>query len=106
MCTNTLICRKNRITQDIVKDEIIELAESWVGPEGAALDPLIPIKLDEFDRIQLTGVLAICRESSFMAEAARRLFGVSEIKNPQSRLLNYLKCNGVSPQDIWNRYQK
>jgi transcriptional regulatory protein RtcR len=102
MCTNALIHKKNRITQDIVKDEITELAESWTGSGEAVPDPLIPPGLDEFDKIQLVGVLAICRKSSFMAEAARQLFGASEIKNPQSRLANYLKRYCISSRDIWS----
>jgi transcriptional regulatory protein RtcR len=101
MCTNTLICKKNRITEEIVKDEIAGLAESWAGPKDAAPDPLVPANLDEFDRIQLAGVLATCRESSFMAEAARRLFAASGIKNPQSRLSNYLRRYGIFSSDIW-----
>lgn len=101
MCTNALIYRKSRITQNIVEDEIKELAESWIGSREAVPNSLIPPELDEFDRIQLAGVLAICRQSSFMAEAARRLFGASAIKNPQSRLSNYLKRYGISSRDIW-----
>lgn len=60
--------------------------------------------LDLFDRLQLAAVIDICRQSSSMAEAGRRLFSESRNQrravNDSDRLRKYLKKFGVSWQDI------
>ena len=54
---------------------------------------------DLFDRLQLTSVVKICRESRSLSDAGRRLFGVSREKkastNDADRLRKYLARFGL-----------
>jgi transcriptional regulatory protein RtcR len=55
--------------------------------------------LDEFDRMQLESVVRVCRSCTSLAEAGRRLFGVSRQKrsvvNDSDRLKKYLQRFGL-----------
>jgi transcriptional regulatory protein RtcR len=51
--------------------------------------------LDEFDRVQLAGVIRVCREYGSLAEAGRRLYAKSRLRkqggqNDTDRLKKYL----------------
>jgi transcriptional regulatory protein RtcR len=90
-----------RITQDVAREEIGRLRSGW-KPRSAtgALAALLPkADLDEFDRLQLEAVITVCRESSTLAEAGRRLFAVSRHKrsvlNDSDRLKKYLQRFGL-----------
>jgi transcriptional regulatory protein RtcR len=58
-------------------------------------------KLDLIDRIQLSGVIQVCRECRFAAEAARKLFAASrdEKTNDSDRITKYLKQFGLHFSD-------
>lgn len=60
--------------------------------------------LDEFDRIQLIGVLQVCKAAPSMAEAGRRLFAISRTQkqsnNDSDRVKKYLAKFGVKWKDI------
>jgi len=78
-----------RISEDIVEDEIVRLKEYWNDGLQNASDPRnIAIKLlgeegaselDLFDQYLLMGVSQVCKESKSMADAGRKLFGVSRL---------------------------
>ncbi len=98
-----------RITEEIVAAEIIRLKQAWSGFQLAPtptdlvsqiLSADAQLALDEFDRVQLNGVLAICRNSSSLAEAGRRLFNASRTQkassNDSHRLKQYLAKFGLS----------
>ena len=65
---------------------------------GVDLDVLLPAdaidRLDLFDRMQLEAVIRICRESSTLSDAGRRLFDRSRtqrsVVNDADRLRKYL----------------
>jgi len=93
-----------RITLDTAREEIERLRTGW-QPRGAdtALQALLSASqlaaLDEFDRLQLEAVVKVCRSSATLAEAGRRLFGVSRQKrsvvNDSDRLKKYLQRFGL-----------
>lgn len=101
-----------RITEDIVSGEIERLRFSWGGfYPGAAqrkdnladyLSPTTLQELDLFDRLQLSEVIAVCKNSRSLAEAGRQLFNVSRDKkssvNDSHRLKQYLQKFGLSFQ--------
>ncbi|MGR9052202.1 MAG: RNA repair transcriptional activator RtcR family protein, partial [Gammaproteobacteria bacterium] len=91
-----------RITEDIVADEIARLERNWLsaGDEKAVdVDDYLEAPIDLFERIQLIGVVDICRQSSSAAEAGRRLFDVSRRQkssvNDSHRLAQYLRKYGL-----------
>jgi transcriptional regulatory protein RtcR len=103
MCTLAMGARINSID---VSSEIERLRTSWYAAEGswaggemAKFEPILS-GLDEFDRIQLSGVLKLCGECASLAEAGRRLFAVSRQKkqgrqNDTDRLKKYLAKFGL-----------
>jgi transcriptional regulatory protein RtcR len=88
-----------RIGVDAVTDELERLKRSW---KRAAAQPLLEDvltteqieKLDLFDRLQLESVMKVCRDSRSLAEAGRKLYGVSRAQrsviNDSDRLKKYL----------------
>jgi transcriptional regulatory protein RtcR len=60
--------------------------------------------IDLFDRVQLAGVLRVCRESHSLSDAGRRLFAVSRQQkssvNDADRLRKYLARFGLSAADV------
>jgi transcriptional regulatory protein RtcR len=91
-----------RITVAQVEAEIVHLRRLWSGPRPATTPALVDVampsgnrtQLDEFDRIQLEGVLRICQTSRNLSEAGRRLFDRSRERktssNDADRLRKYL----------------
>lgn len=84
---------EGRIGIEQVEEEIARLRRSWYQVEGGSL-PEGMVELDLFDRTQLESVLAICRTSSSLSDAGRRLFAVSRQQKKQpndaDRLRKYL----------------
>ena len=72
------------------------------------LDQILSAKqiaqIDEFDRIQLEGVIEICRKSKSMADAGRRLFSVSreqrQSTNDSDRVKKYLAKFSLNWDDV------
>jgi transcriptional regulatory protein RtcR len=90
-----------RITVEEVKEEIERLRDQWKAPPRRGTNlPQNVGALDEFDRIQLEGVLQVCRRHPTMAEAGRELFAVSRLErstvNDSDRLKKYLARFGLS----------
>ncbi|WP_394373973.1 hypothetical protein [Acinetobacter gerneri] len=95
-----------------VDAEILRLKNIWAQDhsekKNSNLDEILSeeqlAKLDEFDRIQLEGVIQICRQSKSMADAGRRLFSVSRVErqstNDSDRVKKYLAKFGVKWDDL------
>ena len=95
---------KGRITEACVEAEIERLKEGWHRPcetggvQAPLLDEVLTPKqrtsLDPFDAVQLDYVLGVCRESTTLSDAGRKLFAVSRAKkaktNDADRLKKYL----------------
>lgn len=87
-----------RIDEAQVEEEITRLRQSWgVERQQTVLDALLGERveqLDLFDRLQLTAVIEVCRQSDSLSAAGRRLFGVSRqakaSANDADRLRKYL----------------
>ncbi|RYG91707.1 AAA family ATPase [Loktanella sp. IMCC34160] len=103
LCT---LAPRGRITQAMVAEEIAMLQSTWqessrdedmqlltdlIGPEA--------LGIDEFDRVQLAAVVRICRQSSSLSAAGRRLFAASRTmktsRNDADRLKKYLARFGL-----------
>ncbi|MCB9858436.1 MAG: sigma 54-interacting transcriptional regulator [Phycisphaerales bacterium] len=98
-----------RFTTEVVDREIDRLRMSWRmlttptdGPDASAIEALIGERLDdidEFDRVQLVHVVAVCRDSRSLSDAGRRLFGATrkrrKIANDADRLRKYLARFGL-----------
>lgn len=98
-----------RISKDLVEAEIQRLQWLWQPAEEDAagatgLDALLPADaaqtLDLFDRLQLEAVIRLCRESSTLSDAGRRLFDHSRTQrtviNDADRLRKYLMKFGLT----------
>jgi transcriptional regulatory protein RtcR len=87
-----------RIGEPLVREEIERLRAAWrpVSAEGleGVLSPQQIEALDLFDRLQLQSVLEVCRRSSSLADAGRKLFAATRSKrssvNDSDRLRKYL----------------
>ncbi len=91
-----------RITLEVVDDEIARLRRDWRRNDAAndlLADQLVDHPLDLFDRLQLSAVVGICRESGNAAEAGRKLFDVSRLGkasgNDSHRLIQFLAKFGL-----------
>lgn len=103
------MAQTGRITTDVVEREMDRLRASWrlLGPSSHAADASVIEALlgeriddiDEFDRVQLVHVVAVCRESRSLSDAGRRLFGATrkrrKIANDADRLRKYLARFGL-----------
>jgi len=103
-----------RITLPLVDAELARLRWLWqradAGPAAhdmdlaALLGPERDAALDLFDRLQLEGVLRVCRQSRSLSEAGRRLFQVSRtqrsVVNDADRLRKYLAKFGLQWEAI------
>jgi len=90
-----------RITEDLVKEEVVRMQGTVRTPRGAttgwvtrALGPERAATLDRFDRVQLEDVVAVCRDARSLSEAGRVLFAESRAGrtsvNDADRLRKYL----------------
>ncbi len=102
-----------RISVDVVEEEVERLCAAWQLPKaktsasfvGELLSDDTWESIDLFDRIQLEGVLKVCRESRSLSEAGRKLFHSSRDRkataNDADRLRKYLLRFGLD----WSRVQ-
>ena len=100
---------KGRITEACVEAEIERLKATWHRPGETAgmaaplLDEVLTSKqrasLDPFDAVQLDYVLSVCRQSTTLSDAGRKLFAFSRAKkaktNDADRLKKYLARFGL-----------
>ncbi len=97
-----------RITVELVEEEIARSAPESACPEephtgrpdlAALLGKNYRERFDEFDLVQFSRVVEICRESASAAEASRKLFAVSmkskSSSNSSDRLVKYLARFGL-----------
>jgi transcriptional regulatory protein RtcR len=101
-----------RISVAVVDEEIARLKKAWTSLQeedktDESVQGLIGKEawagLDLFDRIQLKGVLHVCRQSRTLSEAGRKLFSISrdqkKTTNDADRLRKYLARFGLD----WER---
>jgi transcriptional regulatory protein RtcR len=92
-----------RITREVLSGEVTRLRVAWSDardepdPDATLLALVGPKRLKEldlFDRVQLAGVVRVCRESATLSEAGRKLFAVTRenrrTANDADRLRKYL----------------
>lgn len=91
-----------RINDQVVQDEIERLNTRWTGSSAQKKESILGeilgeekvAGLDRFDKVQLSDVLKVCRESKNISEAGRILFAASRKKktrtNDSDRLRKYL----------------
>jgi transcriptional regulatory protein RtcR len=102
-----------RINVADVNDEVARLNQAWSGLDSSASSqsPLTEVlsddqiaALDLFDRAQLATVLGVCRQSSSLSEAGRKLFAVSRLAKAQpndaDRLRKYLASFSLAWSDV------
>lgn len=103
----------DRIGLDCVNEEIDRLRAAWSSASTidcfnpnieAIIDREMIENLDRFDRVQLEDVLAVCLNSSSLAEAGRALFAKSrtqkKIANDSDRLRKYLNGWGITWEKV------
>ena len=115
MTRMTTLADKQRITRDDVAAEIARLRRLWAGDadkgtgdESELLSELLGaesvVAMDKFERIQLAGVVRVCRQYRSQAEAGRALFAESrkKLKNPNDsdRLRKYLAKYNLTFSDL------
>lgn len=108
------LAQGGRISVDLVEEELHRLRASWealeAGPSDEELaqflDPNELSKLDLFDRLQLSNVVAVCKKSRTLSDAGRILFGASRSRkkttNDADRLRKYLQRFGIEWGQIQN----
>ena len=112
----SVMARSGRITRDVVDDEIQRLRSTWqtwqadhTKPHDAdLLSSLLSSdaiqQMDLFDQVQLSAVVEICRSSSSLSDAGRKLFAASRLKrakaNDADRLRKYLMKFGLDWADL------
>lgn len=100
-----------RISVELVDEEIERLKQQWQSIRGKdssslrELEGIVSIEdLDRFDQIALAEVVRVCRESSSLSAAGRKLFAVSRLSkakpNDADRLRKYLARFGLSWDQI------
>lgn len=108
LCT---LAPRGRITRAMVDHEIETLRLNWHHAEKdddmrLAQEVLGPIaeEIDPFDLVQFAAVIRVCRTSSSLSEAGRKLFAVSRSKrltqNDADRLRKYLAKFQLSWQKV------
>lgn len=109
------LCDGSLIEMSTVKQEIERLKQLWGHGSSTSehktqddmlsiLSPEMRLQLDEFDKIQLIGVLNICVPAKSMADAGRQLFAYSRTQkqsaNDSDRVKKYLARFGLTWADI------
>ncbi|HOO57152.1 MAG TPA: RNA repair transcriptional activator RtcR [bacterium] len=101
-----------RITLDDVDEEIENLMRSWREPAAISttselLDSILGDrleKIDPFDQAQLSYVVQVCKESSTLSDAGRKLYSISRNRkkntNDADRLRKYLARFDIDWKDI------
>ena len=103
-----------RISEGNVEEEIIRLKSHWSEGVQNANSPYAnsihllgeqqASQLDLFDQYLLSGVSQVCKDSKSMADAGRKLFGVSRLNkkstNDSHRLKQVLAKYGLSFEDF------
>jgi transcriptional regulatory protein RtcR len=101
-----------RISVEIVDEEIERLIGAWSDPRsGAQEDHLRELvgtarvaEMDEFDRVQVSHVIEVCRRCKSLSEAGRLLFSASRGRkattNDADRLRKYLNRFGIEWGEI------
>jgi transcriptional regulatory protein RtcR len=92
-----------RVTREVLDGELNRLRNTWSAPDDSqvhdvSLQSLLGSdaveRLDLFDRAQLAFVVGVCRESTTLSEAGRKLFGATrekrKVQNDADRLRKYL----------------
>jgi transcriptional regulatory protein RtcR len=107
-----------RITREGVDEELGRLRSKWTRGSSAAgagsedlvaqvLGAELAAELDRFDRVQLTDVISVCRQSRTLSEAGRALFSQSRARkqstNDADRLRKYLTRFGLGWDDVSKR---
>jgi transcriptional regulatory protein RtcR len=104
---------RGRIDEATVEEELQRLRRAWGGDNGGRGEDVLAEILDEerlaaidlFDRVQLAGVVKVCRREPSLSAAGRRLFAISRTKkassNDADRLRKYLERFGLD----WNGVQ-
>lgn len=103
------LTQTGRITEEVVRAETARLASGWgvsanEKPEADICSEVLGVaraeELDRFDRVQLSDVLAVCRESRSISDAGRALFAMSRARkssvNDADRLRKYLARFGIT----------
>lgn len=97
------LAQGGRISVEIVNEETARLAATWKSLEasdsgetlGQYLSPSQLEQLDLFDRVHLTQVIQVCRNSRSLSDAGRTLFSASRTRksttNDADRLRKYLQ---------------
>jgi len=106
------VAQGGRISVEIVEEEIGRLVASWTSVgRGASEDLLLGIvggnrwaEMDLFDRVQLTHVIEICRQSRSLSDARRKLFSASRFRktssNDADHLRKYLSRFGIEWEQL------
>lgn len=97
-----------RITTEVVDEEIARLRAAWKSSvddaDGEVLASVLDTgtidAMDLFDRLQLAGVIRVCRRSRSLSDAGRALFNASRDRrsstNDADRLRKYLARFGLA----------
>lgn len=100
------LAEQGRITERIVETEVTRMQKQWHRPMTDLASIYLKDAaeaLDEFDRIQLNGVLRVCESAGSLSDAGRQLFAVSRTQKKQAndadRLKKYLAKFGLD----WER---
>ncbi|GAB3469973.1 RNA repair transcriptional activator RtcR [Massilia terrae] len=106
------LAEAGRITDVIVQEEVARLRRLWqhyANDEAGDLDlegilGKQAAELDLFDAVQLGAVIEVCRKSTTLSDAGRKLFAVSrsakERPNDADRLKKYLARFGLSWDEL------
>ncbi len=101
------LAETGRITETVAEEEVGRLRRTWSDGREDGIDRLLGDRaatLDLFDRMQLEGVVRVCRESKSLSDAGRRLFAASrqEKKQPNDadRLRKYLSRFDLSWEQL------
>lgn len=102
------LAQAGRVTEAVVAEEIERLRGGWHAPAaGDAVSAVLGAKaqeLDLFDRCQLNTVIEICRDSTSLSEAGRKLFSASRKEKKQAndadRLRKYLARFSLSFEEL------
>ncbi|MEW6709861.1 MAG: RNA repair transcriptional activator RtcR, partial [Candidatus Riflebacteria bacterium] len=96
----------NRISLSEVKVELERLKSEWADSDCSSVtgndsvNEILPADLDLFDKIQLAGVVEVCKKSPSLAAAGRTLFAGSLARksstNDSDRLRKYLQRFGLT----------